>query len=77
VDGLQTRTCTDEDECGTEEYRPFESQPCSAEETAPGGPSPLSFLTGMVTGLVESPMYMLLLLILRIVYYPLLLEENV
>jgi hypothetical protein len=31
--GLQTRTCTEENNCGTDLYKPFESQPCGTEET--------------------------------------------
>ncbi|UCD04514.1 MAG: hypothetical protein JSW73_02685 [Candidatus Woesearchaeota archaeon] len=33
-DGLKTRTCTDKNECGTELYKPFESEPCSEGEAA-------------------------------------------
>ncbi len=32
VDGRQTRTCTEENGCGTDLYRPFETQPCVSEE---------------------------------------------
>ena len=31
-DGVQTRTCTDENNCGTNNNEPFNSQPCSAVE---------------------------------------------
>jgi hypothetical protein len=31
-DGIQTRTCTDENNCGTRNNEPFNSQPCSAAE---------------------------------------------
>ena len=45
--GLQTRTCVDENECGTNSREPFSSQPCttvlsSTEETAS---SPIGFFT--------------------------------
>jgi len=47
-DGIQTRTCTDENNCGTDLYRPFESQPCTTvgetEETSEG-------IVGSITGL--------------------------
>lgn len=32
INGKQTRTCTEENGCGTDLYRPFEEQPCVAEE---------------------------------------------
>lgn len=31
-DGIQTRTCADQNNCGTNNNEPFTSQPCSAEE---------------------------------------------
>jgi hypothetical protein len=31
-DGIQTRTCADQNECGTNNDEPFTSQPCSTEE---------------------------------------------
>jgi len=33
-DGTRTRTCTDNNECGTDLYKPFETEPCSEGETA-------------------------------------------
>ena len=32
INGFQTRTCTDQNNCGTDLYQPFESQPCVVEE---------------------------------------------
>ncbi len=32
VNGINTRTCEDVNKCGTDLYRPMESQPCGAEE---------------------------------------------
>lgn len=51
-DGGQTRTCTDENDCGTDLYKPFESQPCSTvgeEETPTGIPGILEILSS-ITG---------------------------
>lgn len=31
-EGVATRRCTDRNRCGTEIYKPLESQPCSTEE---------------------------------------------
>jgi hypothetical protein len=54
-DGIQTRTCKDDNKCGTDLYKPFESQPCATvgetEETTAG--IPIS-LTGFAT-LLTSP----------------------
>jgi len=33
VGGIQTRTCNDQNNCGTRSNEPFSSQPCSEEET--------------------------------------------
>ncbi|MCK4635120.1 MAG: hypothetical protein KAT37_04560, partial [Candidatus Aenigmarchaeota archaeon] len=32
IDGRQTRTCTEQNDCGTDLYKPFEEQPCVTEE---------------------------------------------
>ena len=43
--GIQTRTCTEENNCGTDLYKPFESQPCGTiEEEGEAFP-----LTGLIT----------------------------
>ncbi|KKQ40792.1 MAG: hypothetical protein US58_C0012G0001, partial [Candidatus Magasanikbacteria bacterium GW2011_GWA2_37_8] len=57
-DGFERRTCEDVNRCGTEDNRPFESQPCSAAETsqsqgqesgAPAQQTQPNFLTAFVT----------------------------
>jgi len=45
VNGVQTRTCTDENNCGTDLYKPFESQPCGVEQIE----SQINPLTGLIT----------------------------
>jgi len=35
--GIQTRTCTEENNCGTDLYKPFESQPCTTVEVEAEG----------------------------------------
>ena len=37
VNGKQTRTCHDENNCGTDLYKPFEEQPCVSEQGAQAG----------------------------------------
>ncbi|MCK4715101.1 MAG: hypothetical protein KAT35_05965, partial [Candidatus Aenigmarchaeota archaeon] len=62
VEGSQSRTCSDENSCGTEESRPSECQACQLAETAgsEGGPP-----TGLVIGdIVGSYMWLLVVLIL-------------
>ena len=53
-DGTQTRTCTDENECGTELYRPFESQPCTTVEEEGTSEGIVGSITGFAT-LLTSP----------------------
>lgn len=46
VNGVQTRTCVDENDCGTNSREPFSSQPCSPEENEEaGGITGFFFLT--------------------------------
>jgi len=56
--GLQTRTCTDEINCGTDLNKPLESQPCTTTEgrnqTTGGTVSPI---TGFFAALTENPLY--------------------
>jgi hypothetical protein len=60
---IQTRTCTDENNCGTDLYRPFESQPCGQEQIA----EERSFdgFTGLVT-LITTPVGLGLIVIVVI-----------
>jgi hypothetical protein len=64
VDGLQTRTCTDENSCGTEEDKPLETQPCVEEEGGILGPTGLFTLTP-----VNLSLLILLLAILGLLGY--------
>ncbi len=50
-DGIETRLCFDENQCGTENDRPFESNPCSAEEADSSGID----MTGLFAGVVGNP----------------------
>lgn len=47
--GVQTRTCNDKNNCGSDLYRPFESQPCGIpiekEKTTPTQIGPTGFMT--------------------------------
>jgi len=61
VNKIQTRECADENNCGTEENRPFESQPCGKEEEEEAVPTPLDQLTGMLATITERPEYLLIL----------------
>jgi hypothetical protein len=58
VNKSQTRTCTDENNCGTDLNKPFESQPCSPTE---GGSQPtggtVSPITGFFVALTGNPLY--------------------
>lgn len=49
-EGFQTRTCTDENECGTEEDKPPESQPCSTGGTGGTGETGGEENEGLVCG---------------------------
>jgi len=51
ADRVQRRTCVDGNNCGTDNSKPSESQPCTAEENTVAA-NPLSgFLTGMASAL--------------------------
>jgi hypothetical protein len=49
--GVQTRTCSDESKCGTNNNEPFASQPCSKEEIAKTEQTPLALPTGFFLSL--------------------------
>jgi len=53
-DGIQTRTCTDENNCGTRNSEPFTSQPCSAEESKQAEEAQALLPTGFFLGLSTS-----------------------
>lgn len=52
-DGIQTRSCIDENSCGTNNNEPMSSQPCSktSKETSPKP------ITGMITAALTNPWY--------------------
>lgn len=51
VDSIQTRTCTDANKCGTELYKPFESQPCGTKITQQQTQAPMALPTGFFLSL--------------------------
>jgi hypothetical protein len=68
-EGVQTRTCTDANKCGTDLYKPFESQPCGVKEEAQEqtqtptsllptgfflGLSTMDWATGIIIGIVAA-----------------------
>jgi len=62
VDGQQSRTCSDENSCGTEELKPAESQSCQLADTAGSESGPP---TGLIIGdIVGSYMWLAVILIL-------------
>ena len=50
-DGIQTRLCYDENNCGTDYNKPLESNPCSTEEAE----SPFTAITGMLVSSISNP----------------------
>ena len=46
-DGLQERTCVDDNDCGTDDRKPFEIQPCSLEEVQSSSPTGFAFMTAL------------------------------
>ncbi|MCX6821134.1 MAG: hypothetical protein NT016_04285 [Candidatus Aenigmarchaeota archaeon] len=55
ADGLQKRTCTDSNNCGTDGSKPMESQPCSTDYTTPVNPFS-GFISGMASAFGGSAM---------------------
>jgi hypothetical protein len=53
---VKTRKCVDENKCGTDFDKPFESQPCTAEEIEQQG-TVLGFISGMTATLTENAAY--------------------
>jgi hypothetical protein len=51
ADRVQRRTCVDGNNCGTDNSKPSESQPCTAEENTAAANPLSSFLTGMAVAL--------------------------
>jgi hypothetical protein len=50
-ESVQTRTCTDANKCGTELYKPFESQPCGTKIAQQQAQAPLALPTGFFLSL--------------------------
>jgi len=46
-DGLQERNCVDDNDCGTDDRKPFEIQPCSLEEAQSSSPTGFAFMTAL------------------------------
>jgi len=58
INGVQTRTCRDENNCGTNSNKPFTSQPCSPEERKEEKTSEGVRITGLFA-LLSNPVYAL------------------
>jgi len=58
INGVQTRTCRDENNCGTNNNEPFTSQPCSPEERKEEKTSEGVRITGLFA-LLSNPVYAL------------------
>jgi len=58
-DGIETRLCYDENMCGTDLNKPFESQPCSVQE-APSANS----ITALLIGALSDPLTVAIIIIL-------------
>lgn len=65
VEGIQTRECEDVNDCGTDQDKPLESQPCSTEEETQEGVGGLG-ITGMFGAIIQSPVYLSLLILVII-----------
>ncbi|MDI6826680.1 MAG: hypothetical protein QMD36_05895 [Candidatus Aenigmarchaeota archaeon] len=64
-DGIQTRTCEDENNCGTDSHKPIESQPCTTGETKAGATP----ITGLITLTVSRTIAGLITVVLIIVIF--------
>ena len=60
-DGVKTRKCVDENSCGTDIDKPFDSQPCTAEEIEQST-GIAGFFTGMAATLTQNASYIIGLL---------------
>jgi len=49
ANGVQQRTCADSNSCGTDGYKPMESQPCSTDYTTPSNP-----FSGLLSGMASA-----------------------
>jgi hypothetical protein len=75
VNKLQTRTCTDENNCGTDLNKPLESQPCSTTEggNQTTGGTTISPITGFFAALAGNPLYyigIVVVIILIVLFLP-------
>jgi hypothetical protein len=61
-EGMQTRKCTDLNECGTTVNKPTESQACVAPALS-AAPTGLATITGMLIMIPQSPVYLTLLVL--------------
>ena len=65
VNGVQTRTCTDQNNCGTEENKPLETQPCSMKEEGKQRSEETSTqdITGMFISTISNPAFALVIIL--------------
>lgn len=61
-DGLETRMCYDENSCGTDMDKPFESQPCSVQEA-----QSTNSITALVIGALSDPLTVIIIIVLVII----------
>lgn len=66
---LQTRTCTDESECGTDLYKPFESQPCSTLEEETAGPITITGLVALLTSTTGLGLITIIIVLIAIIVF--------
>jgi hypothetical protein len=73
--GEQTRTCTEINNCGTDLYRPFESQPCTKQQTEEvsksqtGGLGPTAFFLALSTTEWAATLVVAIVIVLIIIFF--------
>ena len=66
---IQTRTCTDENNCGTDLYKPFESQPCVTEETKGESSLITGFVSLLSTPTIIGSIIVIILVVIGLLYF--------
>jgi len=65
----QRRTCTDENNCGTDLYKPFESQPCVTEETKGESSLITGFVSLLSTPTIIGSIIVIILVVIGLLYF--------
>ncbi len=60
-DGIQRRTCNDENNCETNNNEPLTAQPCIVKQQVTPPSQSRSILTGMFVGITQNPVYIIVL----------------